>query len=130
MVISQGCQPWYVQLPGGVHVVRASRDEVLISREISHQNDPMIPPKVYQMWWNNNVIAAKVHPLTRRSPNSIDDTTMISNNDVTHFWIIDIFRNKSFGPLSEEGFFKQMNSLGVDSLHVKFGGLPFTHKGN
>lgn len=120
-----GCTQW-AELPGDYHVLRHSSVEVSVAK-ISGPA-PLIPPKVVGLWWDESYLVGECHPLKRRSPNSPQDTSMIPDLTIRNYWIIDVEREESFGPLSHASMQEKCKALGILPSAVTFRPPPFTRK--
>ena len=108
-----GCE-CSVSLPDGYYVFQGSKNQVVIARKHNYPYTPQVLAKVIGVWWNDRFIVAKRNPLVRRSPERPDDTTMIPDETIVEYWIIDTGRESLTGPLTKSELEGMTDSLGIE----------------
>jgi hypothetical protein len=118
VLLHSGCRPisfpgpgladFEAPLPGGYKLYRSSAHQITVL-----PSDRGIPPKVVEVGYDDDFIIAKQNHLRRRSPGNSKDTSEEPDPGVFSFWIIDLRKSESYGPLTEDEFAAKRNDLAV-----------------
>jgi hypothetical protein len=106
-----------VKLIGDYHLSSTSAHEVQVSH-ITDSRFPEIPSKVVQIAWNDRFIIAKQQELKPRGKFP-GDTYLVPVEGKFNFWIIDVNRTNSYGPIAEQDFATKLQFLNVRDLKLK-----------
>ena len=98
-------------LSGGYYLVCTSSDDIRILR-LDGGVSMSLGPKIVQLAWNHNVIAAKEQNISLHGSGT---------NQMQRFtyWILDLSHTNRLGPFNYSEFTNQLNNLGHARLTLK-----------
>jgi hypothetical protein len=99
-------------LSNGYHLFRTSAHTIVISRQASRHDTPLIPAKVVDYDFDDRFILAKRQRMQRRSERP-NESYELPVPDAYDYWILDHSTESLYGPMSLDEYNEERKRLGV-----------------
>jgi hypothetical protein len=106
-----------IVLPNGFKVISTSSDDIEIG-VFPGELKILVPEKVVGVGWNTNYIGVKQQLFKNRGAFP-GDTFQIPNPGQFKYWIIDIMKTNSIGPMTEVEYQEKLDSLHQTPIHIQ-----------